>query len=113
MKFQTIIRTTAILIGMGAALVVATPVKAQEIENAVWSDGPNAAPFEQQATAASYVVEPAATATPAVATQNASVLQQTPSVGWLIPIGLVALAMVLVPVLAKARRRNVDLKTAS
>ena len=119
MKIQTIIRTSAILMGMGAALLVVIPVKSQEFDNTVWSEGPNAVPFEQPATAAFYVVEPAAAATPAVATQNASLLQQTPSAGWLIPIGLVALAMVLVPVVAKARRRNArgmsarDPKTAS
>lgn len=50
MKIATVIRMSAIAIGMGAALICTASVKAQEITNTDWSN-PNAVAFDKQATA--------------------------------------------------------------
>lgn len=61
MTFAKMLRTQLIIAGFGAALVMASSVKAQEITNTEFSDGPFVVAFAQQAQPVS------AQATPAVA----------------------------------------------
>jgi hypothetical protein len=123
MKLQKILRTQAIVIGLGAALFLAGSVKAQDIENTVWAESTIAAPSTQAATCATANNEDAATAdiyamnfasvdaTP-LATE-ASVTTQpsqwTPSEAWLLASLLVCTALVSLYALVEAKRANRNL----
>jgi len=61
MKFHTILRTQWLVTGLGAALLLAAPVNAQEITNTEFNDGPYVVPFSD-----------------AVPTQDAAVAASTP-----------------------------------
>ena len=50
MKFQKMLRTQMIVTGLGAALLFASTVKAQEITNTEFNDGPYVTAFAQQPT---------------------------------------------------------------
>ena len=62
MKFHTILRTQWLVTSLGAALLLAAPVNAQEITNTEFDDGPYVVPFsdtvstEDPAVAASPVM---------------------------------------------------------
>jgi Ca2+/H+ antiporter len=73
MKVQNIFRMQAIVIGLGAALFLATPAPAQEIVNTSFSDGPNVTTFAQPAVPAAGQVS-AAAATAADANSSASAI---------------------------------------
>jgi hypothetical protein len=47
MKIQNIIRTQAIVIALGAALLLAGSLRAQEIDNVSFDEGPNSIPMGQ------------------------------------------------------------------
>jgi hypothetical protein len=111
MKFPTMIRIGVLVIGLGAALTLTSSVRAQEIENKVWADGPNVVPFEQAATAkisavkpvAATTVKPGAKTIPAAAPQQASVFQQSPAMVWLFPMVVICMALVTIPALVKSK----------
>jgi hypothetical protein len=117
MKVQNIFRMKTILIGLGAALLLAGSVHAQEIENTVWDEGSNVAPFAQTAlTPTTNNLQPAPAEAPTMSlaamttapliTQEASVSQWTPVEGWLFASLLVCIALVAVYALAEAKRAN-------
>lgn len=121
MKIQNTLRMKLIAIGFGAALLLAGSAHAQEIENTAWNDGPNVAPFAQQAptaTANNLQTAPpetqtltlAAMSTTPLATQDASVTQWPPVEGWLFASLLISIALVAFYALAEAKRanRNID-----
>jgi predicted metal-binding membrane protein len=61
MRFQRMLRTQMIITGLGAALLLAGSVKAQEITNTEFSDGPNVTAFAQPTAAVSAQVTPPST----------------------------------------------------
>ena len=61
MRLQKILRTQMIITGLGAALLFAGSVKAQEITNTEFSDGPNVTAFAQPTQSISAQVTPAST----------------------------------------------------
>ena len=116
MKIQNIIRMQAMVIGIGVAMMLATAAHAQEIDNTVWNDGPNVAPFAQPAPAANNDLNLTAAVTPeansaavttdANATNEAGVSQWSPVGGWLIGSLLVCIGLVQLREFAKANRSN-------
>jgi hypothetical protein len=61
MRFQKMFRTQMIITGLGAALLFAGSVKAQEITNTEFSDGPYVTAFAQPTQSVSTQVTPAST----------------------------------------------------
>ena len=61
MRLQKILRTQMIITGLGAALLFAGSVKAQEITNTEFSDGPHVTAFAQPTQSVSAQVTPAST----------------------------------------------------
>ena len=61
MRFQKMLRTQMIIAGLGAALLFAGSVKAQEITNTEFSDGPYVTAFAKPTAAVSAQVTPAST----------------------------------------------------
>ena len=55
MRFQKILRTQMIITGLGAALLFAGTVKAQEITNTEFNDGPYVTAFAQPASVSAQV----------------------------------------------------------
>lgn len=61
MRFQKMLRTQMIITGLGAALLFAVTVKAQEITNTEFNDGPYVTAFAQPTQSVSAQVTPAST----------------------------------------------------
>ena len=61
MRFQKILRTQMIITGLGAALLFAGTVKAQEITNTEFNDGPYVTAFAEPTQSVSAQVTPAST----------------------------------------------------
>ena len=61
MRFQKMLRTQLIITGLGAALLFAGSVNAQEITNTEFNDGPNVTAFAQPTQSVSAQVTPAST----------------------------------------------------
>jgi predicted metal-binding membrane protein len=61
MRFQKILRTQMIITGLGAALLFAGSVNAQEITNTEFNDGPYVTAFAQPTQSVSAQVTPAST----------------------------------------------------
>ena len=61
MRFQKMLRTQMIITGLGAALLFASTVKAQEITNTEFNDGPYVTAFAQPTQSVSAQVTPAST----------------------------------------------------
>lgn len=61
MRFQKMLRTQMIITGLGAALLFAGSVKAQEITNTEFNDGPYVTAFAQPTQSVSAQVTPAST----------------------------------------------------
>ena len=61
MRFQKILRTQMIITGLGAALLFAGSIKAQEITNTEFNDGPYVTAFAQPTQSVSAQVTPAST----------------------------------------------------
>jgi hypothetical protein len=117
MRIQNIFRMQVIVIGIGAALLLVSSAHAQEVENTVWDDGPNVAPFTQLApaqsaneidltSAESYAVRPGARVPDMAATQELKAFQWTPAEGWLFVSFLVCIGLVRLYSLARAKRSN-------
>lgn len=90
MKFRTILRMQAIIIGIGAVLFLASEAPAQEIVNTEFSDGPYVATFQQPTATTPASVTPvaqtpkidvtAAAPTPMIAEEAATSFQTDTSV---------------------------------
>jgi hypothetical protein len=116
MKAQNIIRMQAIVIGLGAALMLASSTPAQEIANTSFNDGPNVAAFEQPTTTAAAQVSaaPAAVNAPAsapaaavavpVAAEEAMVSFENSAERWLIAASFFGIMMLAVYAVAEVRR---------
>jgi hypothetical protein len=119
MKVRNILRTQAIVIGFGAALLLANSAPAQEIVNSTFNDGPNVASFDQpvaksvtlgtsdETTAVqgnSGAVE-ASVATPIVSNEAVTAMENSAE-RWLIAASLCGLLMLAVYAVAEVRRAN-------
>lgn len=120
MKIQNIIRTQMMVMGFGAALMLAGAAQAQEIDNTVWNDTPTVAASTQPAPVppapAAAKNEEAFTATetgaitlaPAnaerVVEQESSVAEWTPSENRLMASLVVVIGLVALYALAEAKR---------
>jgi len=60
MKMQNIIRMQAVVIGLGAALLIASKAQAQEIVNTEFNDGPYVTAYDQPTTTAQAIATPQA-----------------------------------------------------
>jgi hypothetical protein len=117
MKVQNIFRMQAVVIGLGAALFLASSAPAQEIVNTSFNDGPYVASFDQPtATAAAQVTAAAATAANAnasapavtvsepVVSNEAVVSLENSAERWLVASSFFGLAMLAVYAFAELRR---------
>jgi hypothetical protein len=117
MKVQNIFRMQAIVIGLGAALFLASPAPAQEIVNTSFNDGPNVTPFDQptapaaaQVTAAqpaaanSTASAPAIAAAAPVVTNEALVTVENSAERWVIISAFFGVMMLALYALAEVRR---------
>jgi hypothetical protein len=114
MKLRNLFRIYVMVIGFGAALMLGSPTRAQELENTTWDDGPGVVPFAQQASiqaAATPInsdfVIPAATITEPVVIQAGVLSQSSPANEWVIGALLVFTALVVLYALTKTRRQSV------
>jgi len=124
MKLQNIIRMQAIVIGLGATLLLASSSRAQEIVNTEFPDGPNVAAFTQQAsdTAANdstapvlvnpTAISPAAAsiATP-VEAQAAAISLWNSIQNWVMGSLLLCIGLVALYGLVEAKRANRTLRS--
>lgn len=121
MKVQNILRTQAIVIGFGAALLLSSPAPAQEIVNTQFDDGPYVTTFAQPSTSVTTAAAPASTVadsntvspaiaipTPVVADEAVVSLENSAVYG-LITSALLGLALLAVFALAEFRRANRNL----
>ncbi len=129
MKIENILRTQAIVIGLGAAFLLASPAKSQEIVNTEFADGPYVASFAQPmstAAAASATAAPAPTTTadtdaegaavaiPApVVTEQAAISLGNSAERWLVASSFFGLVMLAIYALAEVRRANRNSKYSS
>jgi hypothetical protein len=116
MKVQNIFRMQAIVIGLGAALLLASPAPAQEIVNTSFNDGPNVTSFDQPAAPAAAQVtaaQPAAAnstaSAPAIAaapvvTNEALVTVENSAERWVIISSFFGVMMLALYALAEVRR---------
>jgi hypothetical protein len=123
MKVQNIFRMQAMVIGLGAALFLASSAPAQEIVNTSFSDGPNVATFNQPTTPAAGQVSAAGTtavnanaSAPAVETaapvvvEEAVVSLEDSAQRWLIASAFFGVMMLAIYALAEVRRARTSTK---
>jgi hypothetical protein len=124
MKIQNILRMQAIVIGFGAALLLASSAPAQEIENTRFDDGPIVAEFPQpspapvakapnSAVAKSNVVRSCEASLTPTATQEASLSLRTSTENWMISALFVCIAWIALYALSEAKRANRNLEARS
>jgi len=113
MRIQNMIRTSAIAVGIAAAaLFLASSVRAQEIVNTEFSDGPNVVTFPQPTTTVATAADANTTVTPMVAistpvvTEQALVSFENSAERWLIVSLMFGGAMLVVYAIAEVRRAN-------
>ena len=115
MKFETIIRKGLIIAGFSALLVLLpASVKAQEISNTEFSDGPNVTALvqpsvSQQAATSTMPSAEALRATESISAsaqpEQASIIQvPAPSDGWVTASLLVGILLIALYALAEAKR---------
>lgn len=119
MKVQNMFRMQAMVIGLGAALFLASSVPAQEIVNTSFNDGPYVASFDQPTAPAAAQVTAADANPPAVnpAKSDRTVVAAAPVVStealvsfeasterWLVAASFFGLAMLAVYAFAEIRR---------
>jgi hypothetical protein len=119
MKVQNIFRMQAMVIGLGAALFLASSTPAQEIVNTSFNDGPYVTSFDQPTAAAAVQVSaaqatvtavdmpasaPAVAASQPVVRTEAVVSLENSAERWLIAGSFFGLAMIAVYALAEVRR---------
>jgi hypothetical protein len=90
MKLRNVFQMQVMVVGLGAALLLGGSVRAQELENTNWDDGPGVVPFAQQAPAQAVAtptnpdsVTPAATTTQSIVTQAGVLPQLGPANDWM------------------------------
>jgi hypothetical protein len=116
MKIRNVLRTKAIVIGFGAALLLASSAPAQEIVNTEFNDGPNVASFDQptaknvevgtsQDSKMAVAVPTAVISTP-VASNGEIVSIEQSAERWLIAATFFGLTMLAVFAAAEVRRAN-------
>lgn len=116
MKVRNILRMQAMVIGFGAALLLASSAPAQEIVNTEFNDGPNVATFDQPTT---KNIEPGTSQDSKMAETSPATVVSTPVVSsgemvslehsaerWLIAATFFGLAMLAVFAAAEVRRAN-------
>jgi hypothetical protein len=125
MKIQNIIRTSTIAVGIAAAaLFLASSVRAQEIVNTEFSDGPYVATFSQPATTtaaapapvsaeattttadANTAISPTVMASTPFVTEQAMVSFEKSAERWLIVSLMFGGAMLVIYAIAEVRRAN-------
>jgi hypothetical protein len=117
MKFQNSIRMHAIVIGFGAALLLASSASAQEIDNPTWDGGPNTISLAQpapapaagdlgSAVASSRAMTSDAAIAKSLATQETLVSQATSVQGWMVASLIICFALAALYVQAETRRRK-------
>jgi hypothetical protein len=126
MKVRNILRMQVVVIGFGAALLLASSAPAQEIVNTEFNDGPNVASFDQPA--AKNVEVGTSTDSKMAQTSGVTEVVSTPVVSngemvslehsaerWLIGASLFGLAMLAVFAGAEVRRanRNIGMRTSA
>lgn len=122
MRLRNICRMQAMVMGFGAALLLAGSAHAQEIENANWNDGPGAVAFaqpvpEQRAkdfntsaiqaggvTSAAMMIQP-------VATQGSVFAKLRPVEEWAAVSILVCMGLFALYALTETRHRNRKIDT--
>lgn len=114
MKVRNILRMQAIVIGFGAALLLASSAPAQEIVNTEFNDGPNVASFDQPTTknvesdtsrdSKRTEATPAAVVSTPVVSNGEMVSLEHSAERWLIAASLFGLAMLAVFAAAEVRR---------
>ncbi len=121
MKIQNILRTQAIVIGFGAALLLSSPAPAQEIVNTQFDDGPYVTTFAQPSPTVTTAAAPASTVadantvSPAIAipapvvTDEAVVSLENSAVYGLITSAFFGLALLAVFAAGEFRRANRNL----
>jgi hypothetical protein len=85
MKIQNMIRMQAVVIGFGAAMLLASAAPAQEIDNPTWDEGTNSTPLTQAAPAPTANNSNSAVADPTGATPVATVAQETVTQAGVVP----------------------------
>jgi hypothetical protein len=121
MRFQNFIRMNAMVIGFGAAFLLASSAPAQEIDNPGWDGGPNTISLAQpapapaagelgSAVASSQAIASDAGIAKSLATQETVISQPTPVQSWVVASLLIcfALAALYVQSETKRRKRNRD-----
>lgn len=123
MKIQNIIRMQVMVIGVGAALLLASSVRAQEIENSSFNDGPNMVAIEQQVPASAATNSTvAAVDSTAMVSPAAPMMTQEAAVSMLAPVQISLLAFLVLCIAlyaahgvleAKRLRRNLTARTGT
>ncbi|HEY2119268.1 MAG TPA: hypothetical protein VGH37_08810 [Candidatus Acidoferrum sp.] len=123
MKFQNYFRMQLMVVGFGAALLLASSVPAQEIDNTVWDDtnatvtapaqpAPQPIPNDANSTTAdSGAINLAAMNTSSVLAGESSASQWTPTEGWMVLSLLICIALVALRAFIVARRPNQNLNS--
>ena len=116
MKLQNLFRTRVMVIGFGAALVMANAIHAQEIDNTVWDDGvtttmqpapAQAQPGSDRSTATdSGALNLVAMSTTSIVARESSIPQWKPAKDRLLLSLLVIITLVGLYAFAIARRAN-------
>jgi hypothetical protein len=123
MKVQNIFRMQAMVIGLGAALLLASSAPAQEIVNTSFNDGPNVATFDQPTTPAAAQVSaaganvtnanasaPAVEVPAPVVAEEAIVSFEDSAQRWLIASAFFGIMMLAIYALAEVRRARTSTK---
>lgn len=123
MKFQNFFRMQLMVVGFGAALLLASSVPAQEIDNTVWNDtnatvaapdrpAPQPIPNDANSTTTdSGAINLAAMNTSSVLASESSASEWTPTEGWMVLALLICIALVALRAFVVARRPNQNLKS--
>lgn len=121
MKIQNIIRMQAMVLGVGAALLLTSSVRAQEIENTSFNDGPNMVAIEQQVPASAATSSTvAAVDSTATVSPTAPMMTEEAAVSTLAPVQISLLAFLVLCIAlyaahgvveAKRLRRNLTART--
>jgi hypothetical protein len=124
MKLQNIFRAQLAVIGLAAALFMASSVRAQEIDNTSWADSSNVVPFDQAtsgttakisnsaagasatvATRALGIEVAATTAKPVVASANV-LSPWTEATPWLTAFSIVCILLAVLYARSDSKRHN-------
>jgi hypothetical protein len=122
MKFQSFFRMQLMVAGFGAALLLASSVPAQEIDNTVWNDDATVAaparpapePIPNNAnsiTTDSGAINLAAMNTSSVLARESSASEWTPTDGWMVLSLLICIALVALRAFVVARRSHQNLNS--